>query len=565
MQTGNLLLLNKSNKTPLFCGNGGDISWEKYVSDVARFAQYFSNIESDTVILYIADDFYLFCVCLMALVQAKKSVALPAMLTERNASDLVDLTRIIITNSSEKFDGFQTISPVAPESDMDWKFCDISDGIIYFFTSGSTGKPKRIKKTLSMLLAEVECHISMHSDQINHGPVVIASIAPHHMYGLLWRVLFPMCAGLCVDTDIVFTPEELLQRQSMYKSILFMTTPSFLDGITRYSGQYKFATNCIGIFTSGSLLGANTSESACSMFGVSPFEIFGSTETGGVAYRQQKLNINWTILDAVNVSVVDGCIMVESPYSFKNPYLMSDAIELIGDNQFKLLGRADRIVKIAEERISLPDMESRLVLHPYIVRAYCSTVDKGARKVIGCMLELTGNGAECIIKTGRRHFVEEIKKYLSNFVPTVALPRCIRIVNQIPTNTQGKFVKNEIMAMLNSSVAEPIMQNVQKTDLILTADLTFLGDSAYFNGHFPNFPILPGVIQLHFVFLFCRQFFHVTGNAFDVIKLKFSSLILPDRCTHFELTRVSDDEFTFCYSQQDKICSAGKIVIRGQR
>ena len=159
--------------------------------------------------------------------------------------------------------------------------------------------------------------------------------------------------------------------------------------------------------------------------------------------------------------------------------------------------------------------------------------------------------------------IDAIKKYLSGFVPVVALPRCIRIVNQIPTNAQGKFVKNEISAMLDSSVAEPILQNIVKTDTNVVADLTFLGDSAYFMGHFPNFPILPGVVQMHFVFRFIKQFFHVSASAFDVIKLKYSSLILPDITTHFELTRVHEHEFAFCYSQHGKPCSAGKIVIKG--
>ncbi|MBR4806445.1 MAG: acyl-CoA synthetase, partial [Alphaproteobacteria bacterium] len=335
------------------------------------------------------------------------------------------------------------------------------------------------------------------------------------------------------------------------------------DSITKYGGQYKFAENCIGIFTSGSLLGAKTSESACNMFGVSPFEVFGSTETGGVAYRQQQENTNWTIFDAVNVSVRDGCMKINSPYAFQNPYLMSDAVDMIDDHHFKLLGRADRIVKIAEERVSLPDMEKWLMDNEYVSRAYCCAMRKGVRDIIGCMLELTNLGATKIISVGRRVFVDELKKYLAGFVPNVVLPRCVRIVNQIPTNAQGKFVKNEILAMLNSTVAEPIVQNITKADAQIDVDLTFLGDSSYFVGHFPNFPILPGVVQMHFVFRFIKQFFHISASAFDIIKLKFSSLILPDITTHFELVQVSENEFTFCYSQNGKTCSAGKIVIKG--
>lgn len=562
VNTADLFESRKNDAGTLFCG-GTNVSWGKFVADVAHFAQYFSNIKQDSVILYIPNNMYLFCACFMGLVQANKAVALPGMLNPKNASDLADLTDVIVTDTDDDFPDFCKIAPIATATDTDWKFRDIADGIIYFFTSGSTGKPKRIRKTLAMLLAEVAMHTEMHAEQIKQSPIVIASIAPHHMYGLLWRVLFPMLSGLSVDTDIIFTPEELIQKQTVYNKVLFLTTPSFLDGITRYTEQYTFAQNCIGIFTSGSLLNTNTSAATYNMFGTSPFEVFGSTETGGVAYRQQANTENWTVFDPVKVSVDENRLTINSVFSFMNPYLMSDAVEMLDDNHFKLLGRADRIVKIAEERISLPDMETKLAEHNFITRAYCTGVQRNNREVIGCMLELTDSGANFIIKNGRRAFVDNIKKYLSAFVPAVALPKCIRIVNQIPTNTQGKFVKNEILSCMQSGVAEPIMQNARKTGEQFTADLTFLGDSAYFTGHFTDCPILPGVVQLHFVFMYIRQFFHLDAATFDVIKLKFTALILPNCTTRFELTRLGENEFSFCYSQNGAPCSAGKINIRG--
>ncbi|MBO4480810.1 MAG: acyl-CoA synthetase [Alphaproteobacteria bacterium] len=562
MNTNSLFAIN--NNTILFCGSQGNKTIGQFATDIGRFANYFAKINTDTVILYIPDNFYLFCVCFFALLQLHKAVALPGILTPQNANLYADLTQVIITDSANDFCGFTKVSPNASSDTVNWNFTDMSDAKVYFFTSGSTGVPKRIEKTMSMLFAEVDYHIRMHANLIDQKPIVVASIAAYHMYGVLWRVLFPMLSGIPVDTDMVFTPEELIEKQSRCDKVIFMTTPSFLDGITRYGGQYNFPRNCIGIFTSGSLLSAKTANATFDMFGVSPFEIFGSTETGGVACRQQKIDVNWTIFDTVKLDIKDGCAEVVSPYSFQNPYVMSDAIDPIDARHFRLLGRADRIVKIAEERISLPDMEKWLENNEYVSRAYCVVMRKGVRDIIGCMMELTDTGAARIVSIGRREFIEELKRYLSGFIPKVALPRCIRIVNQIPTNSQGKFIKNEILAMLNSPVFEPIVQNLVRTNTNLTANLTFLGDSAYFEGHFPNLPILPGVIQMHFVFRFIRQFFHTTVPAFDVVKLKYSSLILPNVLTHFELIQLSENEFTFCYSQEGKVCSGGKIIIREQ-
>lgn len=552
-----------ANTDTLFCRGTKTISYGQFVMDVGRFANYFGSINNDTVALYIQNDFYLFCVCFFGLLCANKNVALPGLLTQQNAQSYLGLTNTIVTNFSDDLPGFTKVLPNTTCEPIKWNMSDISTGIVYFFTSGSTGTPKQIKKTMAMLLREVQYHTHMHANQIAMSPVVVASIMPHHMYGILWRVLFPIVGGIPVDMDMIFTPEELIARQESYRKILFITTPSFLDEITKYGGQYDFPNNCLGIFTSGSLLHAKTSASAHALFGVSPFEVFGSTETGGVAYRQQENGENWTFFDDVSVSIEKGCLSINSPYCFQSPYLMSDAVEMIDDKHFKLLGRADRVVKIAEERISLADMETHLCDNEFISHAYCTKMRKGVRDIIGTVIELTEKGAQRIITVGRRAFINEIKKYLSGFVPNVALPRCVRIVQKIPTNAQGKFVQSDILAMLNSSVVEPIMQNVIKTDSQMAADLTFLGDSAYFNGHFPEFPILPGVIQMHFVFYFIRLFFHINVFAFDVVKLKYSSVILPDTLTHLEFTRINENEFSFTYSQKEKICSTGKIVIHG--
>ena len=143
------------------------------------------------------------------------------------------------------------------------------------------------------------------------------------------------------------------------------------------------------------------------------------------------------------------------------------------------------------------------------------------------------------------------------------MPRNIIIVNTIPVNTQGKYIKSDINAIFESNLAEPIMQNITKTDSNLSADLTFLKDSSYFKGHFPNHPVLPGVIQMHFVLLFIKQYFNMETNDYHIIKLKFSNLILPDTPVHFELKRNSEKEFAFDYCCGDKKYSGAKIVIKG--
>ena len=557
-----LFLDNIDQDRIVFYKTGDVVRFGSYMRDVAKYANHFSKIPESQVVIYIPENLYLFYVCFMAALQAGKDIILPALLTEQNAKPLLDATRFLITDKFSSFDGFDIVN-LDCEDNANWQFCDMNERILYFFTSGSTGTPKRIKKQFKMLAAEVAFHGNAQKHLIEQNPVVIASVAPYHMYGLLWRFLFPLANGIASDLDIIFTPEELQNKQSLYAKVLFATTPSFLDGITRYQNQYSFKNNCVGIYSSGSLLQTKTSMDAYQMFGVSPFEIFGSTETGGVAGRQQKDGPEWTIFPPVTVSLTENSeLLIESDFSCSNPYLMSDIVQKTSDNTFLLKGRGDRMVKIAEERVSLPEMEEKLCEYKYIDKSYVNAVNSKDRNIVCAVITLNDDGKNYIIEKGRHQFIKELKQFLINYFPNVVLPRKIRIVNTIPVNTQGKYIKSDIAAMFESSVAEPIMQNITKTDTEFIADLTFLKDSSYFNGHFPEHPILPGVIQMHFVLCFIKQYFNKEANDYHILKLKFSNLILPDTPVHFELKRDTENEFAFNYSDGNKKYSCGKIVIK---
>lgn len=562
-QISKFFIENTDSNRILFYNKGNKITMQQYMDDVAKYANLFSHINDTSVVLYIPDNLYLYYVCFMALLQSGKEIILPALLTTENAKPLLDMTHSLITDKFNSFSEFNIIN-LNCENNTNWQFKDIDDGVIYFFTSGSTGTPKRIKKQFKMLSAEVAFHCDTQQDLLSQNPVMISSVAPYHMYGLLWRFLYPLNAGIISDLDIVFTPEELQHKQSIYDCVLFATTPSFLDGITRYKNQYQFKNNCIGIYSSGSLLDATTSQNTYTMFAVSPFEIFGSTETGGVASRQQIYGIQWTVFNPVSVKQTDeNMLSVESDFSCQNPYIMSDVVEFINENQFLLKGRGDRMVKIAEERVSLPEMEEKLCAYQYINKSYVSTLTKKERTIVCAAITLNEDGKQHIIKNGRHLFINELKQYMLKFFPNVVLPRKFRIIENIPTNIQGKIIKSDIASIFESNVAEPIMQNLVKTDSEFIADFTFLHDSSYFNGHFPGFPVLPGVMQIHFVLNLIKQYFNITPDEYHILKLKFSSLILPDKIVHFELKKLSENEFSFCFSNGDIKYSSGKISIRG--
>ena len=319
---------------------------------------------------------------------------------------------------------------------------------VVFHTSGSTSKPKEIVKTFESLAKEVAFHRRRLS--ISSDTVFLATIEPHHMYGTLWRELLPSAAGCRVDPDVILAPEQLLEKMRGAEKVFFVTTPTFLKRFCAYADQYSVPQNCVEIVTSGALLDAETSAAAKRVFGIAPQEIFGSTETGGVAWRRQgdgKGEVyDWTVFDPVKVNVnAEGRLTVKSPFSFCRNYAMGDGVELSPDGRrFKLLGRMDRIVKISEQRVSLPEMEERIKTLDGIEDVALVALDGAKGAYLGAVV-VTTDGS---FKNHDAKSVLEMRKRLIPIFPKGAVPRRYRFVSELPRNPQGKVLSEELKRLL---------------------------------------------------------------------------------------------------------------------
>ena len=307
---------------------------------------------------------------------------------------------------------------------------------VTFHTSGSTAQPKTIVKTFESLAKEVAFHRARLA--IGADVVFLATIEPDHMYGMLWRVMLPAAANCRVDPEIILTPESLVEKMKAAKKVFFVTTPSFLKRFCAYAEQYDVPQNCVEITTSGALLDAETSAAAKRVFGIAPQEIFGSTETGGVAWRRQGGDCgahDWSVFDPVKVKAsADGRLVVRSPFSFQKDFVMGDGVELSPDGRrFRLLGRKGRMVKVAEQRVSLPEMEERMKAMDGIDDVALVAIDGEKGPCLGAAIvshDSSGSPAKRILA---------LRKRLLPVFPKGTVPKRYRFVDELPRNAQGKI------------------------------------------------------------------------------------------------------------------------------
>ena len=437
-------------------------------------------------------------------------------------------------------------------------------GIVEFRTSGSTGGAKTIVKQVAQLEADVEMLAGTFSDIFSLRPYFLTTIRPEHMFGTLWRQMLPGRIGCEVHPGTVVSVEELAAAAEGRGRTVLVTTPSFLEQAVKREEFALLKPSLAGIVTSGSLLKRDLSQKVLELTGVSPTEIFGSTETGSVAWRRQAEGEEWTLFEGVEAERTDdGRIKVDSAFSISRPFVMGDFVEFVSPRRFLLKGRADRNVKILEKYVSLPALEAAMEAHPFVAKAHAIASDEPVPRV-RALAELTLEGKNELKRSGYAGMTALLKREIAG-IEAFAFPRRIRYLNAFPYNEQGKLVKAAVAPILASRYQEPVSENESASADNYGADLTFIRDAVYFDGHFKTFKILPGVVQLDYAVRCIRRQWQTGAFSGSVSKLKFQRPVLPGETVRIEIGKKDELTFAFTIKSGETVCTSGIFNWKGAR
>lgn len=317
------------------------------------------------------------------------------------------------------------------------------------YTSGSTGTPKRVDKTLAQLDRELE-NLQACWGGVLAGCAVLATVPHHHIYGLLFRLLWPLAAGRPLDEATSGDAVELRAAARRHDKHVLVSTPAQLDRFPGLLALGEWRRPEI-IFSSGGPLSAPTAALYRQAFGAAPVEVFGSTETGGVAWRQRDGSADedaWQTFPGIKVGTdADGALLLDSPYLPERSWRMDDGAKLLGGGRFVLLGRLDRVVKIEGKRLSLPELELRLQAHPWVAAA--AAVPLPAPRRLGVVLVPTQPGAAELERLGARGFGQALRRHLAPHFDETLLPKRFRFVKELPVSERGKVISQELVRLFS--------------------------------------------------------------------------------------------------------------------
>jgi len=576
------------------------------------------------------EDAYPFAVLLFALLHAGKQILIPGNNCPGTAEQLSpDCQLLGDWHSGEDFDfcldaPVSSSRPLSPLNPLDRQ--------LVIFTSGSTGQAKPIAKCLNQFQLEIAT-LEKQWGELLGDAAALATVSHQHIYGLLFRVLWPLSAGRCFHSQAYINPETLINA-IQHGPAYWIASPAHLKRLDRQSPWDGI--RCLkAIFSSGGALPESAAQQILSGCGQAVIEVYGSSETGGIAWRQQ--DQAWTLFPGMALSCIDGKWFLHSPYLenrsientkpspegegwvrgnhnkekslFESPhpnlimpdspvrhptgecksapggfvpqgegaatiksrlpgagkgFQLDDQITLFDDGCFMLHGRSDRIVKIEEKRLSLAELEQRLINEPWIDDAHALVINK-SRDVVAVAMVLSQQGTEQLQAQGRGRFIKQLRRTLASWFESVVLPRKWLFVNSMPLTNQGKIEQQLLKKLLDfDSRKFPQAINLETSADCVRLDLRVPEDLLYFPDHFADYPILPGVVQLAWAEHFGKLFFGIDKPFSHMEAVKFTQVIRPGD----ELTLVLDwkaepGKLYFNFSSERGTHSLGRMVYEG--
>lgn len=382
---------------------------------------------------------YRFLVALLATLHAGKTPVLPGHARPLLLEEQRTLFDGILSEGSLNWDGPLRIINTPIREDAQPLPAIPDDAGLELFTSGSTGQPKRIHKSLAALDAESTLLAARFAGRLANCRVV-SSVSPQHLYGLTFRIFLPMSLGLPLHTDTLAWPEQLAALPPPQR-YLFISSPAFL----KHLDARLTAPDVAMVITAGGMLHWQDAQHAFRWLNVWPDEIYGSSETGVLAWRQRNAEeIAWQPFPGVTFKAENDDWRVVSPLIAEPAgLLLEDTLRFNADNRFHLLGRRGRVVKIAEKRVSLAEVEQRVLSLAGVRDAAALLITRGTRQSVGVLLVLDDETRQAWLGASRKQ-AQAWRQALRPWLESVALPRYWRVVDVIPVNTMNKRIDAQL-------------------------------------------------------------------------------------------------------------------------
>lgn len=432
------LTQNRSSDCVIAWNEQGSISYSQYLTDVIQLVKI---LPDKKFAINLCEERYSFMVAFAAVIVKQQTNLLPQSRVVANINEVAKdnpdnycITEAIIDGLEIEQTVIDYKVSASNQVEIDFTIksptVDAAHIAAIVYTSGSTGKPQANNKTWGALVSGA-CRSADGFGFVNNPVYIVATVPPQHMYGLETSILYCLHTECAVYAGRPFYPDDIRSAvESTQQQVVLVTTPVHLRAC---NGAANIVwSNIKSIISATALLRIELAKQVSEKMKTTVMEIFGCTETGAIASREPLKSELWRLFGGISISCQNNKTLIHGAYNMQDIEL-SDIVEIVDGNTFKLVGRDQDMVNIAGKRGSLADLTLKLQSIKDVDDAvvYFPESNNEVNRLIAFVV--SKNIDEKAIST------ELAKK-----VDRVFLPRPIYRVSSLPYNDTGKLAQKDL-------------------------------------------------------------------------------------------------------------------------
>lgn len=401
------------------CVDGVEVRVDEFIGRVEALA---AGLPDHRYVINLANDRYTFLLGFCAAVVAGQCTLLPPNRQRETVQGIAaDFADSYVFEQAEA--GSAAPAARVPEIPADQL-------VAMLFTSGSTGDstahPKFWRTFQGGAVANEESY-GLGKHRVN----MLATVPPQHSWGLETSILLPLVADIAVSSDTPLFPQDIADALlRLPEPRVLVSSPIHLDSLLQSGiGGIRIET----ILSATAPMSPQLAGDLEARFGAAVHEVFGCSEAGSLASRATARDSLWRISAPFRFEIVDGKVRVSADH-LPEPVLLGDVIELVGDRQFRWLGRDQDMINIAGKRGSLAHLNHKLCQVPGVVDGVIFLPHDDSRR-LAALVVAPGVEASAILD------------HLRNAVDPAFLPRPLYKVPMLPRQETGKLARRMVLEL----------------------------------------------------------------------------------------------------------------------
>jgi acyl-coenzyme A synthetase/AMP-(fatty) acid ligase len=336
-------------------------------------------------------------------------------------------------STDDRIDIADALANVLPmEAPPDWLILPAAnEPFASLLTSASTGENKVIEKLGFQMYRQAEALSSVLA-MPDRGRV-LSFVPPYHLLGFFYGLVLPLVQGAETVLATELTGVAMSELLGKYRPDLVVGTATHYRFLVRAAGQLSVPPSTTIYLSSGAPLDPAVAESFAARFGTSVRDFYGSTELGGVAYREHPASYRAMPGVRWRIDAETAALDVQSPWSSagQDAWLSTDdAAEPSDDGGFRLLGRRDHVVKVGGKRFSTVEVEQVLRTMPDVAEVAVFPYTRfGEPALAAAVSPEPGTSLDPIA----------IRAFLADHLATYKLPRSISVLPRLPHGSHDKI------------------------------------------------------------------------------------------------------------------------------